>query len=572
MGSTFKKFLAVLPGGILGCASVFDALVGVQSRFPTTEITPGSQASELRAHLVALAIGTVSSRSRRDLICAVFGLLSFIGYAAESSTINDSGDDRSLSTGSELMGYEALGVVFGPLLVSDVFGPLATDADGSASPATVKPGERSQGRSRARSRARSRSRHTPAHTPMPPMTGMSAHRIITANKVAEMVIAHWIDVVRHLRDMGICRASRRRSDIKTVNHPDTTRRLLNSRSTPHLAALARLRRDEVPTVRKVDPDDSSSLREAEKISTTSSSSNSSSSFSFSRSHASRNGASIASVPMGRIRPREGHPIIGELNVPELPVASGTIMTELVIADDQATPFDPLYADDVSVAPPPVPRRNSSRVDNAVAIVSDDGKLHGLSNSDADAHANASTFTYDSASDMYSTGSVIVQEQRPSTDSYVLSLSANSSDVETSQTGRGMGRADDSSSRYDPECDDRSLERQSVSMSVSSLRSDPFGPLPPYEMDRSFGSSVRASEADDDVSLGSARSRANQPVVTEGHRGSRIPLAIQRTPGSRAKTPGPVKEWPLIDESVGHALDRGNNHARLLQPRGVVHAL
>ncbi|KAH6640852.1 hypothetical protein F5144DRAFT_484371 [Chaetomium tenue] len=118
VASTFKRLLAGLPGGILGSLSLFDALVAIYSELKGEPEFLKTKQTKLRARLIALAIGTVRSRLRRDLICAVLGLLCLIGRAAEKAPREDE-HGRPLPT-SDLMGYNALGIVFGPLLVGDL--------------------------------------------------------------------------------------------------------------------------------------------------------------------------------------------------------------------------------------------------------------------------------------------------------------------------------------------------------------------------------------------------------------------------------------------------------------------
>ena len=79
---------------------------------------PRTKQTKVRARLIALAIGTIKSQYRRELMCAVFGLLSLIGRVAEVSPREDE-DGRPLPT-ADLMGYNALGIVFGPLLIGDL--------------------------------------------------------------------------------------------------------------------------------------------------------------------------------------------------------------------------------------------------------------------------------------------------------------------------------------------------------------------------------------------------------------------------------------------------------------------
>lgn len=118
VASAFKKFISGLPGGILGSLSLFDAFISIQSQLNSAPELTRTKQSRVRARLIALAIATLRSQYRRELICAVFGLLSLIGRSAEvAPRENERG--QPLPT-SDLMGYGPLGIVFGPLLVGDL--------------------------------------------------------------------------------------------------------------------------------------------------------------------------------------------------------------------------------------------------------------------------------------------------------------------------------------------------------------------------------------------------------------------------------------------------------------------
>ncbi|PFH59847.1 hypothetical protein XA68_11796 [Ophiocordyceps unilateralis] len=190
VASTFKKLLSALPGGILGSLSLFDALVAIHSQLNGEPEFPRTKQTKVRARLIALAVGTVKSQFRRELICAVVGLLSLIGRVAEVTPRED-GDGRPLPT-ANLMGYSALGIVFGPLLVGDLLDQyamkLATPTAGLLllpfSPQKLR-------RERRRARADGKGAGPP-----------TVNKIMVANDIAEMLIANWRDVVRQMRSLG----------------------------------------------------------------------------------------------------------------------------------------------------------------------------------------------------------------------------------------------------------------------------------------------------------------------------------------------------------------------------------
>lgn len=196
VASTFKKLLAGLPGGILGSLSLFDALVAIHSQLPEDVEINKTEQTKIRASLIALAIGTVKSQYRRELIYAVFGLLSLIGRVAETATEQDEGyDDLGIPPpAADLMGYDALGIVFGPLLLGDLINSYTTSV---ASPhsgivlSVFTPPKR--WRERRKSRASEES----------VLTSSTVDNIHVANSVAEMVISHWREVVIYMRSRGM---------------------------------------------------------------------------------------------------------------------------------------------------------------------------------------------------------------------------------------------------------------------------------------------------------------------------------------------------------------------------------
>lgn len=201
VASTFKRLLSVLPGGILGSLALFDALVAIHSHLNGEPEFPRTKQTKIRARLIALAIGTIKSQFRRELICAVFGLLSLIGRVAEVTPREDE-DGRPLPT-ADLMGYSALGIVFGPLLIGDLLDQysmkLATPSSGMLLFPLSPKGLR---RDRRRAKAEGNQSDPP-----------TVNRILVANSIAEMLIANWRDIVRQMKCLG----THRRKDVSSVN-------------------------------------------------------------------------------------------------------------------------------------------------------------------------------------------------------------------------------------------------------------------------------------------------------------------------------------------------------------------
>ena len=123
VASFFKKILNGLPGGLLGSIELFEAIHSIFSRVGPDSVSTDDGVKKLRARLIALAITSVPSPYRFDLIQAVLGLAAYFGNEAESArNAFQSTTEQELERkpSSELMGFQSLGVCLGPLLIGDL--------------------------------------------------------------------------------------------------------------------------------------------------------------------------------------------------------------------------------------------------------------------------------------------------------------------------------------------------------------------------------------------------------------------------------------------------------------------
>ncbi|KHN94031.1 GTPase activating protein Rga6 [Metarhizium album ARSEF 1941] len=125
------------------------------------------------------------------MICAVFGLLSLIGRMAEVAPREDD-DSRPLPT-ADLMGYNALGIVFGPLLVGDLLDQYTMKVATPNTGLLVFPLSPPRFR-----RERRKPTQLDAKSSGPP----TVDKILVANSITEMLIANWRDVVRQMKSLG----------------------------------------------------------------------------------------------------------------------------------------------------------------------------------------------------------------------------------------------------------------------------------------------------------------------------------------------------------------------------------
>ena len=188
VASAFKRFLTGVPGGILGSIALFDTFVSIQHQLRTEPALPEKKRDQIRSRLIALAIATMKSQYRRELICAVFGLLSMIGQAAES---NSKGEEGESMPASDLMGYGPLGIVFGPLLIGDLLGDYTfrlPNPYGGLILLPITPPKSRKEKQKERQKSNKSSHDT---------TSFNTHidKIKIVNDITEMLIFHWQDVV-----------------------------------------------------------------------------------------------------------------------------------------------------------------------------------------------------------------------------------------------------------------------------------------------------------------------------------------------------------------------------------------
>ncbi|KAI1824750.1 hypothetical protein F4861DRAFT_530783 [Xylaria intraflava] len=242
VAGTFKRLLAGLPGGILGSLSLFDALVAIHSQLQGDPESRRTKESRLRARLIALAIGTVKSQYQRELICAVFGLLCLVGRIAKNAPREDE-NGHPLPT-TDLMGYHALGIVFGPLLVGDLINSYSMKvADPSAGLVLLPvfaPRSRKEGH---QNRQKHKRKHKRTNDEGPSATSpLTMDRIHIANSITEMLIVHWREVVRQIRDTGSVKA-RQQAQGMQHGHPEVPKDLSLSPSAEFLFLKDPARRD-----------------------------------------------------------------------------------------------------------------------------------------------------------------------------------------------------------------------------------------------------------------------------------------------------------------------------------------
>jgi hypothetical protein len=206
VASAFKKFISGLPGGILGSLPLFDAFISIQSQLHGDPELTRTKQSKIRARLIALAIATLKSQYRRELICAVLGLLCLIGRTAETSRREDD-RGRPLPT-SDLMGYGPLGIVFGPLLVGDLLENYTMRLANPHGGLVLLPISPPKSRKEKQKKTKGTEDGTSFNT--------FVDKIKVANGIMEMLITHWRDVVLHMKNLRALKTLPSRKSIDII--------------------------------------------------------------------------------------------------------------------------------------------------------------------------------------------------------------------------------------------------------------------------------------------------------------------------------------------------------------------
>lgn len=114
VGWTFRAFLMGLPGGILGSQRLYDALQDVQQASLTVPIQ-----NIPRVQLITFAIIALTTDVQRDLICAIFGLVTYLVEKSKELVLPEEPPQpgTELRRVASLFSLEKLARVFGPMLL-----------------------------------------------------------------------------------------------------------------------------------------------------------------------------------------------------------------------------------------------------------------------------------------------------------------------------------------------------------------------------------------------------------------------------------------------------------------------
>ncbi len=192
VASLFKKFLNGIPGGILGSLSLFTALESISNHVYPSDVTD-THLRKLRGRLIALAISSVTSQHRISLICAVVGLVSLIGHESSLLTNSAADPDADEIPHTELMGYQALGLVFAPLVIGELTDEIEVQPGKERRQQLTIPSSPSQMREDVAG---------PQLLPTSSVLDRSGERYKISANVMEMLLVNWREVVPQLRNIG----------------------------------------------------------------------------------------------------------------------------------------------------------------------------------------------------------------------------------------------------------------------------------------------------------------------------------------------------------------------------------
>lgn len=229
VASFFKKILIGLPGGLFGTVELFEVVRDILINMAPNPEMSSLENTLLRAKLIALAVLSVTSTYRVYLIQAVLGLAAYFGSEAERAeaegAATDDQEQRHQPT-SELMGYQSLGVVLGPLLLGDL-----TDKVDVSKCESQEAAPRTSTDSMKKSKKQKRSS---AQNKLEKDATLSAHvdRANLTASIMQLLLLIWKDVVSQFREInGAVSASRQTrslSQIKTIPSRAGSRFTLNS--------------------------------------------------------------------------------------------------------------------------------------------------------------------------------------------------------------------------------------------------------------------------------------------------------------------------------------------------------
>lgn len=221
IASLFKKIIIGLPGGLLGSLELFEALRSIVLTWRPDPKLSAADPVRLRGRLIALAIFSVTSVYRVYLIQAVLGLVAYFGFEAdkaqEAERVATEGRPRQDQPGSELMGYQSLGKVLGPLLLGDMTDSIDVSGVAETQNDAMNPRKSAELHQENTKKSKKQKRNSVPNK-LEKDANLTAHvdRANLAAEVMHLLLLNWREVVKQLRELN--GLSSFLEPCKTTNH------------------------------------------------------------------------------------------------------------------------------------------------------------------------------------------------------------------------------------------------------------------------------------------------------------------------------------------------------------------
>lgn len=206
IASLFKKIIIGLPGGLLGSLELFEALRGIILAWTPDPKLSAAEPIRLRARMIALAVLSVNSLYRAYLIQAVLGLVACFGFEAEKAQaaerVATEGRPRHEQSGSELMGYQSLGKVLGPLLLGNQNDNIEIGRVAEAHDDTSNARKSAELHQENTKKFKKQKRNSVPNK-LEKDANLTAHvdRANLASEVMHLLLMNWREVVKQLREL-----------------------------------------------------------------------------------------------------------------------------------------------------------------------------------------------------------------------------------------------------------------------------------------------------------------------------------------------------------------------------------
>jgi len=204
IASLFKKIIIGLPGGLLGSLELFEAFRGILLNWTPDPKLSAADPIRLRARMIALAVLSVDSLYRAYLIQAVLGLVAWFGSEADKAQaaerVGTEGRPKQDQPRSELMGYQSLGKVLGPLLLGDLNDSIEVGGVSETNDDTLNARNSAELHQENAKKSKKQKRNSVSNK-LEKDANLTTHvdRANLASEVMHLLLSNWREVVKQFR-------------------------------------------------------------------------------------------------------------------------------------------------------------------------------------------------------------------------------------------------------------------------------------------------------------------------------------------------------------------------------------